>query len=35
MILCVQNEEQGKKNLGQKLLLDSTKVDFGATKDHG
>ena len=35
MTLCVPNEKQDKGNLGQKGLLDNTKVNFGATKDHG
>ena len=35
MILCAPNEKQDKENLGQKRLSDNTKVDFGATKDHG
>ena len=35
MTLCAPNEKQDKGNLGQKGLSDNTKVDFGATKDHG
>ena len=35
MTLCVLNEKQDKGNLGQKGLSDNTKVDFGATKNHG
>ena len=33
--LCAPNEKQDKGNLGQKGLSDNTKVDFGATKNHG
>ena len=32
---CSPNEKQGKEDLGQKRLSDNTKVEFGATKDHG
>ena len=35
MILSPLNERQGKENLGQKRLSDSTKVECGDTKDHG
>ena len=35
VILCSLNEKKGKENLGQKRLSDNTKVEFGATKDHG
>ena len=35
MTPCAPNEKQDKGNLGQKGLSDNTKVDFGATKDHG
>ena len=35
MTLRVSNEMQDKGNLGQEGLSDNTKVDFGATKDHG
>ena len=35
MTLSAPNEKQDKGNLGQKGLSDDTKVDFGATKDHG
>ena len=35
MTLCAPNEKQDKGNLGQKGLSDNTKVDFGATKNHG
>ena len=31
----MRNEKREKRNLGQKALSDSTKVDFGARKDHG
>ena len=35
MTICAPNGKQNKGNLGQKRLLDNTKVDFGATKGHG
>ena len=35
MILYPLNEKQGKENLGQKRLSENTKVEYGATKDHG
>ena len=35
MILCSLNKKQSQENLGQKRLSDNTKVEFGATKDHG
>ena len=35
MILCLPNEKQDKGNLGQKGLSDNTKVDVGATRNHG
>ena len=34
MILRAQNEKQDKGNLGQTVLSDNTKVDFGVIKDH-
>ena len=35
IIFCSQSEKQGKENSGHKRLSDNTKVEFGATKDHG
>ena len=35
MLLRSLNKKQGQENLGQKRLSDNTKVEFGATKDHG
>ena len=32
---CPLNEKQGKENLDYKRLSDDTKIEFGATKDHG
>ena len=32
--LCAPNEKQGREEKGQQRLLDNTKVEFGATKDH-
>ena len=35
MTLCAPNEMLDNGNLGQKGLSYNSRVDFGATKDHG